>query len=61
MLDDEIDDENPEQQPTKSHYVWKYFIVTHNKILRKAEPRMLFACFVTKTSMFAALPEQLHQ
>ena len=29
-------------------------------ILRKAEPRMCSACFVTKTSVVAALPEQLH-
>ena len=29
-------------------------------MLRKAEPRMLSVCFVTKTSVDAALPEQLH-
>ena len=32
----------------------------HIMILRKAERRMRFECFVTKTSVVAALPEQLH-
>ena len=40
--------------------VWQYFAVTNMLILRKAWPRMLSVCFVTKASVNEALSERLH-
>jgi hypothetical protein len=42
------DDTSPLQEQTTSIYVWHFVILQVRLNLRKAEPRMLFASFVTK-------------
>ena len=52
----DADPERPESNAAVAHCVWLQLQIVLQQ--RKADPRMLFACFVTKPTLAAALPEQ---
>ena len=57
---DDADPEQPESEAAVTHYVWQLLASTNSTKQRKADPRLLFACFLTKPTVAAALPEPLH-
>ena len=54
------DPERPESDAAVAHCVWQFLRLQIVVQQGKADLRMLFACFVTKPILAAALPEQLH-
>ena len=54
------DPERPESDAAVAHCVWQFLRLQIVVQQGKADLRMLFACFVTKPILAAALPEPLH-